>query len=67
MEEWGGTASLDRIDGARGYVEGNVWWVHKDVNVMKMDLEVDYFVDLREGIARNDTKPGEQSCLKLPS
>lgn len=29
------TASLDRIDSTKGYVEGNVQWVHKDVNLMK--------------------------------
>lgn len=29
------TASLDRIDNSKGYVEGNVQWVHKDVNFLK--------------------------------
>jgi hypothetical protein len=29
------TASLDRINSTKGYVEGNVQWVHKDVNLMK--------------------------------
>ncbi len=29
------TASLDRIDSEKGYVAGNVQWVHKDVNQMK--------------------------------
>lgn len=33
------TASLDRIDSNKGYVEGNVQWVHKKVNKLKMDLE----------------------------
>lgn len=28
------TASLDRIDSDLGYIEGNVRWVHKDVNKM---------------------------------
>lgn len=38
------TASLDRIDSTKGYVEGNVQWVHKDVNKMKMDLpEKEFF------------------------
>lgn len=32
------TASLDRIDSAKGYVEGNVQWVHKTVNYIKRDL-----------------------------
>ena len=29
------TSSLDRIDSSKDYVEGNVQWVHKTVNVMK--------------------------------
>lgn len=31
------TASLDRINSKKGYVEGNVQWVHKVVNMMKND------------------------------
>lgn len=37
------TASLDRIDSLVGYEEGNVQWLHKDVNLMKMDLSIDRF------------------------
>lgn len=33
-----GTASLDRINSSGGYVQGNVQWVHKWVNVMKNRL-----------------------------
>lgn len=40
------TASLDRIDSTKGYVEGNVQWVHKDVNIMKNDYDVDYFITM---------------------
>lgn len=29
------TASLDRIDSTKGYVEGNVQWIHKRLNIMK--------------------------------
>lgn len=29
------TASLDRIDNSIGYIESNVWWVHKEVNRLK--------------------------------
>lgn len=39
--EWG-TASLDRIDSQLGYIEGNVQWVHKDANLMKMHFPEDY-------------------------
>jgi hypothetical protein len=33
-----GTASLDRIDSAKGYEIDNVQWIHKDVNYMKNDM-----------------------------
>jgi len=38
------TASLDRINSDRGYVVGNVQWVHKIVNFMKGSLGQDDFV-----------------------
>lgn len=40
------TASLDRIDSSKGYVENNVQWVHKDINFMKQDFNEEYFIDL---------------------
>lgn len=40
-----GTASLDRIDSSKGYVKGNVQWVHKDVNYMKGDLSEEQFLN----------------------
>jgi len=37
------TASLDRIDSSKGYIEGNVQWVHKNVNMAKKSLsDVDF-------------------------
>lgn len=39
-------ASVDRIDNTKGYVLGNLQWVHKDVNLMKMFLPQDRFLDL---------------------
>lgn len=39
------TASLDRIDSARGYEMGNVQWVHKKVNLMKLDMTDTEFVN----------------------
>lgn len=38
------TASLDRIDSSKGYIEGNVQWVHKTINQMKWDFDQDYFI-----------------------
>ena len=40
------TASLDRIDSKKGYVRGNLQWVHKDVNLMKNVLNSSRFVEL---------------------
>ncbi len=45
-----GTASLDRIDSTKGYVKGNVQWVHKDVNWMKQDYSNDYFLSMCQRI-----------------
>ena len=39
------TASLDRIDSTKGYIEGNVQWVHKWVNIMKRNMTDDQFID----------------------
>jgi len=38
-------ASLDRIDSKKGYIKGNVQWVDKRLNVMKMDLSLDFFLN----------------------
>lgn len=45
------TASLDRIDSSRGYVKGNVQWLHKDVNLMKRDLSQTKFIELCKAVA----------------
>jgi len=45
------TASLDRIDSTKGYVKGNVQWVHKDINKMKREYSQEYFIDLCTKIA----------------
>lgn len=39
------TASLDRIDSSKGYVEGNVQWVHKDVNLIKNNNSDEEFIN----------------------
>jgi hypothetical protein len=41
-----GNASLDRIDSALGYIEGNVQFVHKDINIMKWDFPESRFLEL---------------------
>lgn len=38
-------ASLDRIDAAKGYVEGNLQWVDKDINYMKQSMTHQIFLN----------------------
>ncbi len=42
----GWTASIDRIDSKKGYVAGNVQWIHKNVNKMKWAFEQGYFIKM---------------------
>jgi hypothetical protein len=39
------TASLDRIDSTKGYIKGNIQWVHKDVNKMKWNWNQSNFIN----------------------
>lgn len=39
------TASLDRIDSSKGYTFGNVQWLHKTVNKMKLNMTDEEFVE----------------------
>lgn len=45
------TASLDRIDSSKGYIEGNVQWVHKDINIMKNKFNNNYFITMCKLVA----------------
>lgn len=40
------TASLDRIDSTKGYIEGNIQWVHKYLNWAKRSHSQEYFIEL---------------------
>lgn len=63
------SASLDRIDSSKGYVEGNVQWVHKVVNIMKNTLSDNDFIYFCKKITENNkskenTEPSFISGLK---
>jgi len=47
------TASLDRIDNSKGYIKGNVQWVHKTVNIMKHKLGHLEFIEFCKLVSRN--------------
>jgi hypothetical protein len=48
------SASLDRIDSNGHYVEGNVQWVHKDINFMKGSLSENKFIEYCNLIVKNN-------------
>lgn len=47
-----GTASIDRIDSKRGYVAGNIQWIHRDINRMKLDYPQDYYIKMCRLVAQ---------------
>ena len=52
------TASLDRVDSSIGYVEGNVQWVHKKINIMKTTLSDEEFIDICENVVNYHKSTG---------
>jgi len=55
-----GNASLDRIDSTRGYIPGNVQWVHQEINYLKSNLPNDVFINYCKAIARTHQTPSFQ-------
>ena len=55
------TASLDRIDSSKGYIEGNVQWVHKKINDLKSNFDEDTLIKMCNLISKN--KPIEISDI----
>ncbi len=45
------TASFDRIDSSKGYVPGNVQWVHKRINWMKNRFSEEEFIFFCKAVA----------------
>ena len=48
------TASLDRIDNNKGYIEGNIHWVHKKINQIKMDMDLQEFIQWCEKVVETN-------------
>lgn len=51
VKKYDGTASLDRIDSNNGYIDGNIQWVHKDINKIKQNFTEDYFITMCKAVA----------------
>lgn len=47
------TASLDRIDSSKGYIVGNLQWLHKDVNRAKNVMPQTDFVKMCQNVVAN--------------
>lgn len=58
------TASIDRIDSSKGYIKGNVQWVHKRINTMKMDLSDDKFIGFCTAVANHKTNMSKKDCME---
>jgi hypothetical protein len=46
------TASLDRKDGSRGYVQGNLQWIHKKLQFVKLKMSNDEHIEWCRKIAK---------------
>lgn len=47
------TASIDRIDNTKGYTLDNIQILHKTINIMKNNLEQNYFIEICNKISKN--------------
>lgn len=56
------TASLDRIDSSKGYVEDNVQWVHRDLNFLKNNRNEKYLYDICLKIVNNLGEKYGKNC-----
>lgn len=51
-----GNASVDRIDSYKGYTKDNVQWIHSKINIMKMEIAQDDFIQLCKLIVQHNEK-----------
>lgn len=59
------TASVDRIDNSKGYVPGNVWWVHKEVNRLKNNYSLDQLLYWCSRIVKTHGNPERSSVNEI--
>lgn len=56
------TASLDRIDSTKGYIKGNVHWIHKDLQFMKVNSPHETFLKRCQEISKYQEWLNYQAC-----
>lgn len=59
-----GTASLDRKDSTKGYTGDNIWWVHKDVNIMRNNYSIQEFANMCRLVTENWDNVGIKVALE---
>ena len=47
-------ASLDRVDSNKGYILGNIQWIHKDVNLMKGMFSQKRFIEVCNSVEKHN-------------
>ncbi len=57
------TVSIDRIDSNKGYVEENVQWTHKTINMMKNKLSNEDFVSFCKNVSERNCFDGQYSLF----
>ena len=50
-------ASLDRVDSSKGYIIGNVQWVHRQINIMKNAYSEDSFIEMCKKVVQANQQP----------
>lgn len=60
----GDTASLDRIDSNLGYTQGNVWWTHKLVNMIKNKYSLDVFTYICASVTKHQISLGADKFVE---
>ena len=51
------TYSIDRIDSSKGYIVGNVQWIHKTINQMKWNSSQEEFIEFCKAVAAHNQEP----------
>jgi hypothetical protein len=53
--DYGGNASLDRVDSALGYIPGNIQWVDGKVNLAKRNMSDEEFIEMCKMVVKSRT------------